>query len=431
MNTDLRDDLAVQQERTLLVCVLLPKSTADPHDPLGELRSLAKTANANVCDEILCKRKIPHSGHYIGKGKAEEIALRCEMNEIDVLIFDNDLSPAQIRELEKITKVKVIDRSELILDIFASHAKSAQSSLQVELAQLEYTYPRLTGMWTHLDRHGGGVGTRGPGERQIETDRRIVQKRLSFLKKKLADIDKRKVREVKHRKDQFCVCLVGYTNVGKSTMLNLLTGSNVLAENKLFATLETRTRRWGLDGKTEVLLSDTVGFIRDLPHHLVASFRATLEEAIHADLLLHVADASSHMVFEQINAVEEVLEELGCDTQHTTLLLNKIDCVQDPSTYQILSANYPDAIHVSAVTGEGTDLLVELVQGCAGGLNRRVEIKTDVRNGKLIQHITQHGEILHQDYSDTTATMNVVLPSHQILEIQRLFGDAATMNFDV
>ncbi|MBT3278438.1 MAG: GTPase HflX [Phycisphaerales bacterium] len=431
MNTDLRDDMAVQQERTLLVCVLLPESTADPHDPLGELRSLAKTADAMVCDEIVCKRRLPHSGHYIGKGKAEEIALRVEMNEIDVVIFDNDLSPAQIRELERITQAKVIDRSELILDIFAAHSKSAQSSLQVELAQLEYTYPRLTGMWTHLDRHGGGVGTRGPGERQIETDRRIVQKRISFLKKKLTEIDKRKVREVKRRQDQFCVCLVGYTNVGKSTMLNLLTGSDVLAENKLFATLETRTRRWGIDGKTEVLLSDTVGFIRDLPHHLVASFRATLEEAIHADLLLHVADASSHMVMEQICAVEDVLEELDCDPRRTVLLLNKIDCVQDPTVYQVLSAKFPDAIHVSAVTGEGTDALIEAVAHRAAGLNRQVEISTDVRNGKLIQYITQHGEILRQDYTDTTATLEAILPSVHILEIERLFGDQANLNFDV
>ena len=255
----------------MLVGVLLPNNSADPMDPLGELRSLARTAGAAVVDEILAPRQKISPGIYIGSGKAEEIAQRVKLNEIDTVVFDNDLSPTQIRELEKIVSAKVLDRSELILDIFAAHARTAESRLQVELAQLEYTYPRLTHMWSHLERiaggsasAAGGIGTRGPGEKQIEIDRRLVQKRVSFLKRQMAQIDQRKTREVRSRSEQaFTVCLVGYTNAGKSTLMNRLTGAGAFVADQLFATLDTRTRRWNLGEGKEVLLSDTVGFVRD------------------------------------------------------------------------------------------------------------------------------------------------------------------------
>ncbi|MCD4824046.1 MAG: GTPase HflX [Phycisphaerae bacterium] len=418
-----REELTVRQERVLLVGVILPDGTADPRDPLGELRSLAKTAGAKVADEMVAKRRMPHVKCYVGAGKAEEIAQRCEQNEIDAIIFDNDLTPSQIRKLEEITECKVLDRSELILDIFANHAQSSQSRLQVELAQLEYTYPRLSGMWTHLDRHGGGVGTRGPGERQIETDRRIVQKRVGFLKSKLADIDRRKLREVKGRNDTFCVCLVGYTNAGKSTLMNLLTGTGTYVADQLFATLETKTRRWNLSQHTDVLLSDTIGFVRDLPHHLVASFRATLEEAIHADLLIHVADASSHRVAQQIQAVDKVLDDLGCDRSRELLVLNKIDQIIDPTIFTILNSEFPDALHVSAKTGRGADAVIQAVAKRAEGLPVRIKMEANYRNGRLMQFIAQHANVEQQTYNDSVTCIEAIITADKLEAIQYFGND--------
>ncbi len=417
-----REELTVGAERAMLVGVLLPDSTADPRDPLGELRRLAKTAGAQVVDEILAKRDQPHPGLYIGSGKAQQIAQRVEMNEVDCLIFDNDLAPGQIRDLEELTQCKVLDRSELILDIFASHARTHQARLQVELAQLEYTYPRLTGMWTHLDRHGGGVGTRGPGERQIETDRRLVQKRISMLKNKLSDIDERKMREVRNRGEMFTVCLVGYTNAGKSTMMNLLTGAGTYVADKLFATLETKTRQWKLEGGETVLLSDTVGFVRDLPHHLVASFRATLEEAIWADLLIHVADASHPRVEDQITAVNSVLDELGCDRSQAMLVLNKVDAIIDPTIITVLRDKHPDALLTSAATGQGAEALVTAVAERAMGTPMAVELRADFRNGKLMHYIAQHAQVESQTYDESVSHIKAVMADQKIKEL-RNFGD--------
>ena len=262
---------------------------------------------------------------YLGKGKVDELKQLVDANDADVIMFDNDLSPAQTRNLEEATGVKVLDRTELILDIFASRAQTHQARLAVELAQLQYSLPRLKRMWTHLSRLKMGIGMRGPGEKQLEVDRRLVEKRIDDLRSELKTIERRKEREVAGRSDRMTVSLVGYTNAGKSTLLNALTGADVLAENKLFATLDTRTRRWQLPGWGPVLLSDTVGFIRDLPHHLIASFKATLEEARQADLLLHVADASNPAASEQIAVVYEVLEELGIEAKDTLLVLNKVD----------------------------------------------------------------------------------------------------------
>ena len=291
----------------MLVGVILPDSTADPRDPLGELGSLAKTAGAKVVGRIIQRRHKVDAGSYIGSGKAEEIAALAVAEDAEVVIFDNDLTPSQIGQLEKIINqhagrrygegINVIDRSELILDIFATRARTYEAKLQVELAQMEYTYPRLAKMWGHLERiasgagGGMGIGTRGPGETQLETDRRLVRKRVSVLKADIAKVQDRKTRLVADRTARhFTVCVVGYTNAGKSTLFNALTTAGTYADDKLFATLDTKTRAWKLERGTDVLLSDTVGFVRDLPHNLVASFRATLEEAVHADLLLHVLD---------------------------------------------------------------------------------------------------------------------------------------------
>ena len=312
----------------MLVGVILPGSTADPRDPLGELGSLAKTAGAKVVGSILQRRHSPDSGTYVGSGKAVQIAQLAKKEKADVVVFDNDLTPGQIGGLEKIINeeagskrgegIKVLDRSELILDIFATRAQTHEAKLQVELAQMQYTYPRLARMWGHLERiasgagGGMGIGTRGPGETQLETDRRLVRKRIADLKSEISNIQDRKSRLVAQRNlEHFTVCIVGYTNAGKSTLFNTLTAAGTYADDKLFATLDTKTRAWRLERGTEVLLSDTVGFVRDLPHNLVASFKATLEEAVHADLLLHVLDVGHPHAEQQFNSVHQVLEEIG------------------------------------------------------------------------------------------------------------------------
>lgn len=413
----MRTDLAVSAERALLVCVETPGSWVDPHDPLGELRSLAKTAGAEVVDEMVARRRKIDPAYYVGSGKAEEIGLRAEAADANVVIFDNDLSPAQIRDLEEIIGRKVLDRTELILDIFASRAQTHQARLQVELAQLEYTYPRLRHMWTHLERIAGGaaamggIGTRGPGEKQIEIDRRLVKKRVGDLRRELSRIDQRRLRTVGSRSEQFTVCLVGYTNAGKSTLMNMLTDARVLAADKLFATLDTRTRRWNLgDGQT-VLLSDTVGFVQNLPHLLVASFKATLEEAIHADLLLHVADASHENVDIQISSVHAVLAELGCAAKDQLLLLNKIDRIVDPAVLVTLQNRYAGALPISATSAEGVGGLIDAVLDRVRGHRVALRLSADFRNGKLMQYLAQHAEVDNQQWGQTTVEMDAVMGS--------------------
>ncbi len=420
----------------MLVTVLLPGSKADPIDPVGELRSLVRTAGAEVVDEMIVKRHAVNPAYYVGTGKAAEIAERAARNTANVVVFDNDLSPAQIRDLEEIVGCKVIDRSELILDIFAAHARTAESKIQVELAQLEYTYPRLAHMWTHLERVAGGaataagrvggIGTRGPGEKQIEIDRRLVQKRVSHLKDAIERIARRKVRQVASRREMFRACLVGYTNAGKSTLMNLLTGAGVFVADQLFATLDTKTRRWTPGNGQVVLLSDTVGFVRDLPHHLVASFRATLEEAINADLLIHVADASHDRVEQQILAVEAVLDELKCDRKRQLLVLNKTDKIADPTVYAVLKQRRPAAVFVSAKTGQGAGDLTAEVARRAVGEQVRVTLHANSGNGKLMQYISQYASVQSRDFQDATAVIEAVMPAAHLAQLRR-FGQDVTV----
>ena len=424
-----RNDTTVQTEAALLVAVILPGSANDPRDPLGELRALVRAAGGDIVDEMLARRRQINPGYYVGSGKAREIARRAQQNEVDVVIFDNDLTPGQIRDLEEVIERKVIDRSELILDIFAAHARTNESRIQVELAQLEYTYPRLRQMWTHLSRiaggaasSAGGIGTRGPGETQIETDRRLVQKRMAFLKRKITAIDKRKVRQIASRNKAFCAALVGYTNAGKSTLMRLLTGADIYVADQLFATLDTKTRRWNVDGAQTVLLSDSVGFIRDLPHHLVASFRATLEEAIHADLLIHVADASHPRVEHQIAAVDKVLEKLDCHPDRQILLLNKTDCINDPTIMTVLRQKYPNALELSALTGNGAEELAKVVCEISRGDTVRVLLHANCGNGRLMQYIAQHARVEQQTYTDSTAEIIAVMPADRV-EMLSTFGD--------
>jgi len=314
-----------KEERAVLVGVVHKDQTEEEvHEYLDELAFLAETAGAVAVKKFIQKLPHPDSRTYVGKGKLEEIKKYVEGREINILIFDDELSGSQIMNVEKAVNVKTIDRSDLILDIFARRAKTAQAKAQVELAQYQYILPRLRGMWKHLERLGGGIGTRGPGETEIETDRRIVRDKVSLLKKRLAEIDKQAFTQRKDRGEFIRVALVGYTNVGKSTIMNLLSKSDVLAENKLFATLDTTTRKIVYEN-TPFLLSDTVGFIRKLPHHLVESFKSTLDEVREADILLHVVDISYINYEDQLGVVNKTLQELNAFDKPVITVFNKMD----------------------------------------------------------------------------------------------------------
>lgn len=428
-----RAEFSVSEERAVLVSISLPDRPWTTADPCDEIRGLAETAGASVVGELTQKRQDIQLGTYIGSGKLRELTELVEATGANVVCFDNDLSPAQARNLEKAVGVKVLDRSEVILDIFATRAQTLEARLQVELAQLEYSLPRLKNMWTHLSRQaGGGIGLRGPGETQLETDRRIAGGRIRDLKAKLAEVQARKEREVKSRRGEFTVSLVGYTNAGKSRLMNTLTKADVYVENKLFSTLDTRTRQWAIKDFGRVLLSDTVGFIRHLPHNLVASFKATLEETRQARLLLHVVDASNPQAEEQIAAVNEVLAELGVKDKPTILVLNKIDKVADRSLLDVLKAHHPKAVAVSGLTGEGLSDLRDAVIGALSADFAPAEVVTDAANGKVLAFLNANAEIFRQEYQGNVVRVRCYLPRHLLhhiegpaVKVRWLHGDAA------
>lgn len=419
----------VKHERAILVAAII--AGREDGDDLEELTALAESAGAIIVDRLQQRIRRPHPGRYIGKGKAEELGERVKRHNADLIIFDNDLSPRQIGELEKIVDSRVIDRSELILDIFASRAKTRQAKLQVSLAQLEYTYPRLTRMWTHLDTVTaaaggpaagavGGIGTRGTGEQQLEIDRRLVNKRITELKRELVKIDKRKIREIEGRGGVFKVGLVGYTNTGKSTLLNKLTDAHVLVEDRLFATLDTRTKKWVPAGGVEVLLSDTVGFLRKIPHKLVASFKATLEEAVHADLLLHVIDVSNPEVLKQIESVEKVLKEIGCGDKPIIAVFNKVDVIQSTEQLEMLETMYPDALSISAKTGYGMEELCRVVADKCKGTELLLHVKSRQSNGRVQSFLRAHGTIIEERYSNGFVLIDAKLGCNQLGGLKRL-----------
>jgi len=411
-----RDQLSVKAERAIIIGVALPDRPFLSKDPLDEIRGLAETAGAQVVGELSQRRQEINPGLYIGKGKVEELQLLCQQEDADVVIFDNDLTPAQIRNLEQVTKCKVLDRSELILDIFATRARTSESRLQVELAQLEYALPRLRQMWSHLSRVKAGIGMRGPGETQLEEDRRLVESRIRDLKQRLAEVQARKRREVETRKGEFTVSLVGYTNAGKSSLMNRLTGAGVLAKDQLFSTLDTRTRKWKLPDGKKVLLSDTVGFIRNLPHHLVASFRATLEETSQARLLLHVVDGSDPLAQDRIESVQKVLEELNCDTKPTILVLNKIDNLAEPADLEILKNKHPRAIGVSAHTGAGIAELEEEVMALISNEMVPMVLRVSSANGRFLAWLSAHAEIINQKIEENDMILLRVLLPETLLQ---------------
>ena len=410
----------VRAERAILFRVMLSEERMDGEEPLEELLRLAETAGANVVHTVVQNRASIDPVYYIGKGKALELSRIAKEMDVDVLICDDDLTPAQVKNLEKVIDEKVIDRSELILDIFATRAKTFQAKLQVELAQLEYTKPRLKRMWTHLSRIEGGIGTRGPGEKQLEVDKRIVARKIHYLREKLHEIEKRQERLVASRKEFFTVSIVGYTNAGKSTLMNTLTEIDTFVEDKLFATLDTKTSVCKLDNGEKILISDTVGFIKKLPHHLVASFKATLEEARHADLLLHVADVSSPVVNRQIEAVNIVLKELGCDKKPTIMVFNKIDAVKDESVVPLLRTHYRNCVIISAKTHQGME---ELKRKIVEMLERNLvdlEISCSAGNGKLIAYLHEHARIISSRFEDDRATFRLLMEDKLIHKLRML-----------
>lgn len=421
---NVREQLKVELQRAVLVGAI-HRGKEKESDNLEELTCLAETAGAQIVGRIQQKVNVVNPSTYIGSGKAKLIGQRVKETQAQVVIFDIDLSPGQIRALEKIIEAQVIDRSELILDIFANRARTKQAKLQVELAQLEYTYPRLTRMWSHLDTvtggaASGGVGTRGTGEKQLEIDRRLVNKRISELKQELKRIEQRKEREIDSREGLFKICLVGYTNAGKSTFMNAVTCADVLAENKLFATLDTRTKKWQLDGGAEALLSDTVGFVKKLPHQLVESFKATLAEALNADLLLHIVDVSNERVFEQIESVNRVLKEIGCEHKDMLVLFNKCDVPASITALETLQALHSGAVSISAKSGYNIEKVTQAVSAMVAGTDEHVRVVYSVKNGKLLGFINKHSEVLETEYSGMNIVQEIIIGSNALARLRAL-----------
>jgi GTP-binding protein HflX len=406
----IRDELKVQHRTAVLVSVPDVELDLSKEHVLDELKGLVKTAGVKVVGEIVQLRQHPHPATLLGKGKIEELKQLADAVGAELIIFDNNLSPAQGRNLEQATKRIIVDRSELILDIFATHARTFESRLQVELAQLQYTRTRLKRMWTHLERVDGAGIARGPGEKQIETDRRLIDARIDELKSRLKEVETRRERMVRQREQHALVSLVGYTNAGKSTLMRALTGADVYVADQLFATLDTRTRKWHVPMWGDVLLSDTVGFVRNLPHALVASFKSTLEEARQADLLLHVVDASHPEAEQQVETVEKTLEEIGVPVRDFVLVLNKIDAVTDRGPIDFLRSKYTDSVTISARTGDGLDRLAHVVAERLGDGFVDAEVETSVGNGRLFAFLAEHAEVTDRRYDDSRVTLHCRVP---------------------
>lgn len=412
----------IQQERTLLVGVYGPETVRmQAEDYIEELALLTQTAGGITVEKILQNRTQPDPSTYVGKGKLREIKQITADRHIDTIIFDDDLSPTQIRNVEKETKAKVLDRSGLILDIFASRAKTAAAKTQVELAQLQYLLPRLTRFWSHLSRQQGGIGTRGPGETQIETDRRLVDKRIANLKEKLDKLDQQRKTQRKGRSGMIRVSLVGYTNAGKSTLMNALTNTKVLAENRLFATLDSTVRKFNLENY-EILLSDTVGFIRKLPHNLIESFKSTLDEVRESDILLHVVDASSNVIEDYIEVVEDTLKELKVEDKKLLMVFNKVDNLQ-PQRIKELKAAYPDAVFISAERGIGLDTLEDKIQELIEDDFVTKTMKIPVAKYEGVAFLHRVANIHSEQYVNSSVKLKFSISKKDLMRLQNLLNN--------
>lgn len=407
-----------EKERVLLVGV--QHGMDEPsvvEDSLNELEELAYTDEAEVVDHMIFKQKAIHPGYYIGKGKVEQIAQMAEDLDVHTVIFDDDLSPAQGRNIENICKAKVVDRTQVILDIFSLHAATREGRLQVELARLEYLLPRLRRMWTHLERQRGGIGVRGgPGEQQIEVDRRRVQERIVRMRRELERVRRHRheQRRGRRRHGWALISIVGYTNAGKSTLLNKLTGSEVTIQDQLFVTLDPTTREIELPNQQSALLTDTVGFIKKLPHHLVDAFKATLEEVVEADLLLHVIDASHPNATDHIKAVESVLGDLGVHDKTTVAVLNKMDRDGFRTTAPLLRPYFKHVVQVSAKTGEGTESLRQKIADLLRDRNIPFKMRIPMSEAKLISLLQGAANIIHEEFGNEYYEVDARIPKHLI-----------------
>ncbi|HEX7521893.1 MAG TPA: GTPase HflX [Acidimicrobiia bacterium] len=405
-------DLGVVRQRALLVGTGFgSRSVEEAEASLEELALLADTAGAVPVETVLQRRDTPHPATYIGAGKADELRELADGADIDVVVFDDELTPNQQRNLEKLFERDVVDRVALILDIFAQHATSQEGMVQVELAQLRYRLPRLRGRGLQLSQQGGGIGTRGPGETQLEVDRRRIQRRVSKLEADLDRLARTRAtqRKSRRRRDVPVVALVGYTNAGKSTLLNVLTRSDAAVEDRLFSTLDPTIRRLPLPGGETVLLADTVGFVRRLPHQLVEAFRSTLDEVVDADLLVQVVDGSSWEADAQIEAVRTVLREIGAGERPELLVFNKLD-VADPDGIDDLLAAHPGSVTVSAATGEGAEKLVEVISRRLRALGTIVELLVPYDRGDVLAAVHRDGEVLVEVHAAAGTRVRARIP---------------------
>ena len=414
------ENLELKLEKALLVGVIhgeVNEATTIEH--LDELELLADTAGAKVVGQITQRLKKLNPQFLVGKGKADQIVGQAKELDAQLIIFDDDLSPAQAKNFMNLSDdLKVIDRSALILDIFRQHARSREAKTQVELAHLGYLLPRLTRQWTHLERQIGGIGTRsGMGETQIEIDRRLIRTRISKLKKELEKIDQERTVQSKGRQTYFRAALVGYTNAGKSTIMNVLSGADVFVEDQLFATLDTTIRQVNINDSHQVLLSDTVGFVRKLPHDLVASFRSTLKEVVDADLLLVVLDASSPHVSDHYKTIKNVLDEIDAGDKRSLIVLNKIDLVEDMKILNQLKQTFPEAVMISALDKLRLDELLKSIESIMNEDFQTVDVDIPFVNGKIISEIQDDMDVLDREYYDEGVRMTIKGPSSKIQQI--------------
>lgn len=424
-------DTAKTEERTVLICYSSKKERNKSHseESIDELAFLARTAGANVIKTYIQEKEFYDPRYLIGKGKVQEIAMYAEANDISLVIFENELGYTQLRNLEQEIKCKIIDKSNLILDIFANNARTSQAKLQVELAQLEYILPRLTRQWTHLSKQYGGIGMKGPGETQIETDRRIIKTRISKLKEKLRTISRQQKTQASERKNFPRITLVGYTNAGKSTILNILTDSNVYVEDKLFATLDTSTRLLNLSRinknldsvfPKKVLISDTVGFIKNLPHNLIESFKSTLSEVVESDILLHIIDISSHNFEEQINVVNDTLKELEANDKKIIHVFNKVDKLSNKEILSSAKRKFPGAVFISATKGINLTSLVEALRDVIGSDNIEKTIKLKPGNFKGLSDVYKLADVKHVQYLKSGIRVKIKTTEKNLLQLEKL-----------
>ena len=410
----------INREKALLIGVVSNEQDSETlNEHLEELKLLAETAGAIVVGKIHQSITRVHSQYFVGKGKALQIIDQAKALKVKLIIFDDELTPSQIKNFLKLAKeIKIIDRNGLILDIFSKHAKTRESKTQVELAHLEYMLPRLTKQWSHLERQMGGIGTRaGMGESQIEIDRRLIRQRISKLKKELIQIEKERKIQSKMRNNKYRVSLVGYTNAGKSSLMKCLSGENVYIQNQLFATLDTTIRRVDLDKNHSILLSDTVGFIRKLPHNLVASFKSTLFEVIESNLILIVLDASSNQIKEHMYTINNVLTELESEDIKTMIILNKIDLIKTKKRIKFLKKNYPDAVMVSAMDHLRIDKLINSIINIMNEEYETIEISYPYSEARQISMAQRDVEVLDRNYQDDRINLKIKGPKEKILKI--------------